>query len=76
MQRRRTSVENLLYGPENGRACGRVLAELSDPLCSGELASQKEPDDSLWERLGTALFFGQESPALGDGLATEAVILI
>lgn len=76
MQRRRTSVENLLYELGNGGARGPVLAELGDLLCGGDFAGQKEPEEALWERLVAALCFGQESLALGDGLATEADSLI
>lgn len=58
MQRRRISVENILYELGNGRACGPVLVVLDDLLCGGDFASRKAPEEALWEPLVAALFLG------------------
>lgn len=69
-------VEDLLHKIRDRSACGPVFRELSDLLIRWDLASDKEPKETLRKGLRATWSLGKLLLDLGDGLATEANTLI
>ena len=72
----RASVKDFLNELGEGGTGSPLLGKLGDLLLGGDLAGDKEPEETFGEGLGATGGLGEELLALGDGLATEADTLL
>lgn len=76
MQRRGAPVKNLLNELWDGGTSSPVPGELRNLLGGGDLAGDKEPEETFGKRLRPTRGLGEELLDLGNSLATETNTLI
>ena len=76
MEGRRATVEDLLNEGGNGCTGSPVLGECGDLLLGGDLAGEKQPEETFGKGLGPAGGLGKGCLDLRNRLATEADTLL
>ena len=70
------SVDQLLDEFRDLCSCSPFLGQALGLLEGWDLSSEEQPEETLWERLGSTWGGGELSLALGDGESSESDTLI